>query len=241
MSGLASAEQAAQLIGPQIGVAPSVVLGQFYAEDGSSFSPSGSYNYGNLQPGGQEASYSSVGAFVSAFVQTIKDNFSAAENAGSNVAAYASALVPNSGPKYTTTTPEAQYAANIQAGVNQYGSQISGSTTTQSTGSTVSTPATPLQSLQTLGSMFTNYTGATPTQAANSSLLLGSTLADGASSVADAVTTPPTVSSFLGLGNLSFYDIAFIIVGIILVLGSIFFIAKPAVQSVAVNTRKVLA
>ncbi len=65
--------------------------------------------------------------------------------------------------------------------------------------------------------------------------------ADLGETVAGSVTTTPTVSSFLGLGNISFYDIAFVIVGIILVLGSIFFIAKPAVQSVAVNAGKVLA
>jgi hypothetical protein len=227
MSGLAGAEQAAQLIAPQIGVAPSTLIGQFYAEDGASFSPSGTYNYGNLQPGGQEASYSSIGAFVSAFVQTIKDNFSAAENTGSNVAAYVAGLQPSSGPNYETGVSAAQYAANISTGATLYG----GATVSGSTSATPAASSTP---------SITDKLGLTGDLYDPGQLLSGST-----NPVATTLASTPTqaganLASFLGLPNLSLYDFAFIAIGIILVLGSIFFIAKPAVQSVAINTAKVL-
>jgi hypothetical protein len=242
MSGSVGAEQAAELIGQQIGVSPSVIYGQFVAEDGSSLNPSGAYNYGNLQPGGTEASYSSLGAFVSAFVSTIKNNFSGAENTGSNAAAYAAGLFPSNGPAYETGVSQQQYTQNIEAGAAMSGS--SGAVTT-STGMTNPGPQT-VTSSNGIGDTFSNFlnqiTGGavlTNSQAATAQ----SQIAAGAAAGYDPVTDPVAaaeagLNNFLGL-NISAYDVGLVIVGVILVLGAVLFISKPAVQSVTVSAAKV--
>jgi hypothetical protein len=212
MSGSSGAQEAANLIGPQIGVSPSVIYGQFYAEDGASFNPPGTNNYGNLQPGGQEASYSSIGAFVSAFVSTIKDNFSGAENTGSDVNAYVNGL-ENGTNKYTTTTSAAQYAANITTGENMSGT--SGGVTNAQVSSALS-----LNPLSGLGDAL---------NVANS--------AAGAAGTATNQAATGALAKALGV-NISAYDILVIGVGVILVIGAIFFISKPAVQSVTTNVTK---
>jgi hypothetical protein len=217
MSGSTYAEQAANLIGPQIGVSPAVIYGQFVAENGASLDPSGAYNFGNLQPNGQEASYSTLSDFVSAFVSTIKNSFPKAENTGSNVNAYVAGLnaggdTSSSSPEYETGVSAPQYAANITSGAATMSGTISGNTTTGKFGP--------------LANLFAADTG--QTAAIN---------ADNAA-VASVVTSPGgALAKALGI-DISAYDILLIIVGVILVLGSVFFISKPAVQSVTVQAGK---
>jgi hypothetical protein len=220
LSGSQGAEQAAQLIGPQIGVSPSIIYGQFIAEDGQSLDPAGSYNYGNLQPGGQEASYSSVGAFVQAFVQTIKDNFSGALNAGDNSQAYAAGLFPANAPAYEQGVSQSAYTANIAAGA----SEMSGNTSTSSNSSN--------------GSLYDNIMS--DLSNATGGAVMNNQQAATAQSQIQTPSPIGTLASFLGI-TVSFYDIGLIFIGAILVLGSIFFISKPAVQSVTVQAAKLAA
>jgi hypothetical protein len=68
----------------------------------------------------------------------------------------------------------------------------------------------------------------------------GNNVAAAAGDAAAAVTNPiGTIASFLGL-NVNFYDIGFIFIGAILVIGSLLFISKPAVQTVTTNVVKPL-
>ncbi len=71
-----------------------------------------------------------------------------------------------------------------------------------------------------------------------SALTNGAVMTQPQAAAAAAQVQSPTLGSFLGL-KISSYDIAMIIVGGILVIGAIFFISKPAVQSVAVTAGKV--
>jgi hypothetical protein len=79
--------------------------------------------------------------------------------------------------------------------------------------------------------VLTDYTDSTLAQDTTA----GTQAASAVGTAAQAVSNPlGTLASFLGV-NISAYDIGIIFIGALLVIGSIFFISKPAIQSVTVQ------
>ncbi len=112
-----AALSAAYQIGSQTGIAPNLLLGQFMAENHQNLSGTGALqnNFANLMtPTHQIASFPNVGAFVNAYVSTIKHNFPGAINVGTNAAAFGNALANGrNGMVFQNTIPAATYTANI--------------------------------------------------------------------------------------------------------------------------------
>ncbi len=111
-----NAVSAANIIGQALNIDPSVIYGQFVAENGAGLTGTGAQqnNFGNLMPNGNLASYNTPQDFAQAYISTIANNFPGAINSGSNVSQFVNALqYGKNGYQYQTGTPWGAYDNNI--------------------------------------------------------------------------------------------------------------------------------
>ena len=103
--------------GSQLGVDPSVILGQWALESGNGTNSLtvNNNNPGSIMPGGQAASYATPQAFEQAYVNTIESNFPNAVGGGSNVLAFANGLQSGALGSYYGNESPSTYASGIAA------------------------------------------------------------------------------------------------------------------------------
>lgn len=147
----------ADVAGQDLGVDPDIILAQWAVESGwgTNTGATEDNNPGSLMDSGGTTltKFSSPSAFVNAFVQTIQNTFSGAENSGSNVNQFVSGLTSGAGGEsYTGVTNSGStlasanqgYEVAIQDIANQLGdaNASGGSTDTVSTGTAGSATST---------------------------------------------------------------------------------------------------
>lgn len=161
----------AQDAGAALGVNPAIILSQWGLESGFGSNASTYVNNpGGIQSNGKPVVFATIGAFVSAFVSTIQNNFPGAVNAGGDVTSYVQGLTNSQGQTYYGTSATAQ---SYMAGITSAESPLINADPTvfnnllDSGGSALGSPnvATTGASTGTSGTASPSTTGASPTAA----------------------------------------------------------------------------
>lgn len=131
----------AQTAASELGISADNILAQWATESawGTNTGATTDNNPGSIESNGSLVSYSSPSAFEAAYVSTIQDDFSQAENTGTNASEFVAGLANGAyGSYYGTSTTQSAYTSDIQS----IAATLSGATAASSGAGTTGTTGT---------------------------------------------------------------------------------------------------